>query len=344
MRYVVDDDFSIALGEHLYQALLGFGQPLPGALQLALSRALGDDPHPGVPPLSAGTPALFGQRCVDLSLAPPARTGQQSFNVDGLKMAGFPAPADNLVGRSAVMGRAARVLGGLAADGLAGVLLTGPGGIGKTACAVELAYRHEHLFDRLVWYQGPRPGTDISEALTDLTLALERNLPEFRMREALADASTLAAFLPKLTELMETRSALVVLDGVDVLLTSGGGWRDDRWARVVTALASHHGLSRVLLTARQVPPSLPDGVAAESVGPLSAEESVLLARRLPYLGALLRGTSGQPAQQARRLAASALTQAAGNPAALRAIDHARVSEGDPAAAYLDLVTRWTPEL
>jgi DNA helicase TIP49 (TBP-interacting protein) len=37
----------------------------------------------------------------------------------------------------------------------AGVLLHGMPGGGKTACALELAYTHEHAFDRLVWYKAP---------------------------------------------------------------------------------------------------------------------------------------------------------------------------------------------
>jgi len=40
MRYPVDDDFAIALSEALYELLLGKGNPLPRALQLALARAV----------------------------------------------------------------------------------------------------------------------------------------------------------------------------------------------------------------------------------------------------------------------------------------------------------------
>ena len=61
-----------------------------------------------------------------------------------------------------------------------------PGG-GKTACALELTYGHEHAFDRLAWYKAPDEGLDISGALTDFALTLERHLPGFQMTHVLAD-------------------------------------------------------------------------------------------------------------------------------------------------------------
>jgi hypothetical protein len=70
MRYRVGDDFSIRLADHLYESLLGDGNRLPRALQLALPTALEGGPEPGSPPLSVATPALFGARAADLSLAP----------------------------------------------------------------------------------------------------------------------------------------------------------------------------------------------------------------------------------------------------------------------------------
>ena len=59
-------------------------------------------------------------------------------------------------------------------SGVPGVLLYGMPGGGKTACATELAYTHEHAFDRLVWFKAPDEGQDITGALTDFALTLER--------------------------------------------------------------------------------------------------------------------------------------------------------------------------
>jgi hypothetical protein len=54
-------------------------------------------------------------------------------------------------------------------------------GAGKTACALELAYTHEASFPRLVWYQAPLEGHDITSALTNLALDLEAQLPGLKM-------------------------------------------------------------------------------------------------------------------------------------------------------------------
>ena len=60
------------------------------------------------------------------------------------------------------------------------MLLHGMPGGGKTACALELAYGQEHAIDRLVWYKAPDEGMDITGALTDFALTMERYLNDFR--------------------------------------------------------------------------------------------------------------------------------------------------------------------
>jgi hypothetical protein len=140
-----------------------------------------------------------------------------------------------------------------AGSGVPGVLLHGMPGGGKTACALELAYTHEHAFNRLVWFKAPDEGLDITGALTDFALTMERNLPGFQMVQVLADDAKLAAFTPQLTELVKRRRALIVIDNVESLLTSGGEWRDERWGKVVGALCAHKGLGRVVLTSRKIP-------------------------------------------------------------------------------------------
>jgi hypothetical protein len=237
MRYPVVDDFAIALSGRLYDLLARQGQALPRALGIALAdvmRTLGLD---ACPALSAGTPALFGARAAGLRLAAPVRTGAESYDTGALKLAGFPPQPDRFVGRTGVMARASAALA--SGSGVAGVLLYGMPGGGKTACAVELAYTHELAFDRLVWFKAPDEGQDIRGALTDFALTLERELPGFQMAHVLADEASLAGFVPVLTELAERRRVLVVLDNVESLLTSGGQWRDARWGAVVGALCGH---------------------------------------------------------------------------------------------------------
>ena len=183
----------------------------------------------------------------------------------------------------------ARASAALAAEsGIPGVLLYGMPGGGKTACALELAYGHEHAFDRLVWFKSPDEGSAIDASLTDFTLTLERYLDGFQMVHLVSDSAKLAGFLPRLTELLERNRLLIVIDNAESLMTDGGEWRDSRWGQVVEALTAHNGLGRLLLTTRRVPSGL-TALQKESVDTLTSGEALLLARQLPNLRPLPSG-------------------------------------------------------
>ena len=220
---------------------------------------------PDVPGLAVATPALFGAQAVGLTLAAPKRTATRSYAINSgdLKMAGFPPQPDRFVGRTGVMARASAALA--AESGVPGVLLHGMPGGGKTACALELAYGHEHAFEQLIWYKAPDEGMAIDGALTDFALTLERYLDGFQMAHLLSSAEAWPAFLPRLTELMERRRLLIVIDNAESLLTDGGQWRDDRWGQVIGALTGHAGLGRVIVTSRRVAVGL-DGTAGRAGG------------------------------------------------------------------------------
>ena len=318
MRYPVTDDFAIALAAKLYDLLARQGRPLPRALGMALAQTIAIPPTAACPALSAGTPALFGARAVDLRLTAPPRTGAESYDTGALKMAGFPPQPDRFVGRTGVMARASAALAD--ASGIPGVLLHGMPGGGKTACALELAYTHEHAFDRLVWFKAPDEGRDITGALTEFALTLERELPDFRMIHVLADEAELSAFLPRLTELAERRRVLIVIDNMESLLSDTGQWRDARWGQVVGALCAHTGLGRVVLTSRRMPSGLA-GLRTEVVDALSLDEALLLARELPHLSDLIQGgLHGIDSDAARKLALGVLNLAQGHPKLLELAD------------------------
>ena len=250
MRYPVADDFAIALTGKLYELLAEKGQPLPRAVGMTLRQLADDRPWPV---LSVATPTLFGGRAIGLRLAAPERSGPEEYDPVRLKMAGFPDQPARFVGRTGVMTRASAALA--VGSGIPGVLLHGMPGGGKTACALELAYTHEHAFDRLVWHKAPDEGMDIKGALTDFALTLERDLPGFQMAHLLADPAKLKAFLPSLTELVKQRRMLIVIDNIESLLTNGGHWRDDQWGQVIAALSAHTGGGRLILTTRHLPQS-----------------------------------------------------------------------------------------
>ena len=314
MRYPVADEFAIALSANLYELLVAEGQALPRAVGQALERLAGN----GFPALSMAAPALFGARAAGLTLAAPNRGTRPSRDDGDPKMAGFPPHPDLFVGRTGVLAGASAVLA--AESGVPGVLLHGMPGGGKTACALELAYGHEHDFESLAWYKAPDEGMDISSALTDFALALERDLPGLRMIDALADDAKLAAFAPTLTGLMRQRRLLVVLDNVESLLTEDGQWRDARWNQVTGALCAHTGRGRVILTSSRRPANTA-GLHVAAVDTLSADEALLLARELPRLRRLIDGElPGVGKNRSRRLAVGVLNAAHGHPKLLELAD------------------------
>ena len=318
MRYPVGDDFAIALSGKLYSLLAGEGQPLPRAVGMTLRELSTATAGGGAfPALSMATPALFGGIAAGLRLAAPSRSGPASYDTAAPKMAAFPPEPPRFVGRTGLLARSSAALA--PRSGIPGMLLQGMPGGGKTACALELAYGHEGAFDHLVWHKAPdldsaAEGTAIDRALTDFALTLERYLDGFQMADSLVSAERLAAFLPRLAELMEQRRLLIVIDNLESLLSTGGAWRDDRWALVVSALIGHTGPGRVILTSRRLPARPWPGIVVESVDALSADEALLLARELPNLSALKVGAvPGIGQGVSRTLARNAIAMAQGHP-------------------------------
>lgn len=296
MRYPVDDAFATELMLSLYAKLLDRRRPLPDALNLALDEALAAAADR--PPLSMATPILVGPLAAGLRLAPAAQAvqGFGSLPEVGLGIA-FPPEPERFVGRMQPMLRATLALAPRSKQ--RGVLFYGMAGGGKTACALELAYRHEHgRFKGYVWYGAPQDGSDISTAFFGLMQDIQSqlNAPQLGLTATLNDPEQFRRLtLPRLRALLQQHSILLVLDNLETLLTAGGDWRDPLWGDLVAALLAHEGPSRVVFTSRRPPASLAahPRVAAEPIHALSFAEGVLLARELPNLGRLFDDEEGQ---------------------------------------------------
>ncbi len=294
MRYPVGDAFAIELMLALYDKLLDKRRPLPAALHLALDDALASDiPKP---PLSPATPILVGVRAAELQLAPPPQAGQAiALPTVGLSIAFPPEPA-RFVGRLQPLLRASQALARRSLK--RGVLFHGMPGAGKTACALELTYRHEQgRFTGYVWHRAPEAGSDISSALFNLMqdIQTQLNAPDLGLTTFLDDPQRFRQFiLPRLRALLQQKSLLLVLDNLETLLTDSDAWRDPLWGEVVAALLAHDGPSRVVLTSRRVPADLEKHakVQLEPIHALSFAESVLLARELPNLKRLFDDEAG----------------------------------------------------
>src|SRR5262249_29395973 len=153
---------------------------LPRALHLAVPKALAG---PDAPARSVATAALFGQRATGLLLR-PGPVGPMLSTADR-PMAAFPPPPQMFVGRTGPLATAAAAL---VADGVSGVWFTGPAGIGTTACAVELAYGSTHVFGALLWHRVDLVDGTIVGSLEAFAAEVDRQAPELRLAEAVADA------------------------------------------------------------------------------------------------------------------------------------------------------------
>jgi tetratricopeptide (TPR) repeat protein len=292
MRYAVGDWFAITLGNGLYRALLEDHQPLPGALQLALADALEE----AAPPLSAATPILFGARSAELALPLPPRT--EGFHQTANPLAAyFPLEPVRFVGRLQPMLQASRALAPNSRS--SGVLIHGMAGAGKTSCALELAWRHEHQrFTGWVWHKAPESGDEVRNALLDFLTDMENQLvlgpgaltanldkPElFRNRT-----------LPQLKALLKQRALCIVLDNLEGLLSADDTWRDENWSPLLHTLLEHGGHSRLVLTSRRIPKDLAGhpSLLRLPIHALSLGETVLLLRELPNSCDLFQDEAGR---------------------------------------------------
>jgi tetratricopeptide (TPR) repeat protein len=211
-------------------------------------------------------------------------------------------------------------------------------GAGKTACALELAYhqRRSPRFRYFVWQEAPKEDRDIEGALSRFALDMEKQLQGFKMAHLVDRAEDFRDWLPNLSEMLEQNSILIVLDNLENLLTSDGGWKDERWSWLVEALLEHEGLSRVILTSRRLPKELGENkrLIIEPINALSLSEASLLARETPHLGRLLLGKSPLALEKGRELVKRTLSLVQGHPKLIELADAQAV---DPAALekYLD---------
>ena len=154
MRYPVTDEFAIAFTGDLYERVLGRGQRAGyragpggagGGRAAAVAGPAGDLPgHPGAVRRAGGRADAGGA------------AGQPVLDPALVRMERFPPEPERFVGRAQAMAQASAALA--AGSGLAGVLLHGMAGSGKTACALELAYRHQDSFAAVAFWQAPEHG------------------------------------------------------------------------------------------------------------------------------------------------------------------------------------------
>jgi hypothetical protein len=215
----------------------------------------------------------------------PARlAGKPISNAAGEALARFPAPPARFVGRTEAIAAASSALASV--SGRTAVLFHGIAGMGKTTCAVELAYRHRHAFRTFAFWSAPTDPEQPEDALRLLIMELQEQLPDRRL--VTAGKIVTNADVERLATAFIDAGMLLVLDNLETLLTPDGQWRDPYWALLISALTSHREPSRMILTSQVVPAGLDaDAVLMWPVCALSLEESLLLVAGLPSLRPLL---------------------------------------------------------
>jgi CHAT domain-containing protein len=173
MRYPVTDEFAIAFGDELYKRLLVHEQQADRAAAGAVAVAAGREPSAARPAVSLATPGVFGSRAAGLSLTVPR--GDPVLDPARQRMAYFPPEPERFVGRAAAMAAASEALA--PASGRSAIMLHGMAGAGKTAGALELAYRHQDSFAAAAFWQAP--GGEFTDALANLALTLESQLGRY---------------------------------------------------------------------------------------------------------------------------------------------------------------------
>jgi tetratricopeptide (TPR) repeat protein len=287
MRYPVGDQFAIDLVQGMFSGFLEHGSTAPDALQFALTDAL-QSQNEKDRLFSAITPILFGSSadtlCLTLSQSP------QNFGLAKTGLFEFPPEPERFVGRLIPMMKANAALA--LRSPMRGVLFYGMTGAGKTACALELAYRHERgRFTGYAFFKCPEQGADISTALGDCLHAIERQL-DMNPGDLTVFADRPKEFeeraCPRIRQLLSANAILLVIDNMESLLTDSGAWRDEKWKDFINALLSHTGTSRTVLTSRRAPAALENHAALLRVPihALSFAETVLLAREMPNLSRL----------------------------------------------------------
>ncbi len=169
----------------------------------------------------------------------------------------------------------------------------------------------------MAWHRIPLEGAKGAHALIDFAIALETQLDGFELAYVVEDPQRFGRFLPRLRQMLNDRAVLIVLDNIESLLSPQGNWQDERWGRLIEALTSHEGHSRLVITSRHVPRQLgtTEQLLVERVDGLSPQESVILALQLPNLRSLFH-SGGEGPELARRV----LETVQGNPKLIELAD------------------------
>jgi hypothetical protein len=313
MRYAVGDEYARELGVEFYRALLAHSKPKNAAAALTMARRSLLDPKQhnpgGFAACDHATPVLYGAEQPGLTLprgrSPALDTRNPRLHqIAELTVREHP----NFVGRTwELAGLGAGFIGfGAGAEVKPVAVITGLGGMGKTALAAEALALWESRFQWVLLYQAKPNALGFDATLRDIHTKLYAELGRYHehVKARPADAIYRAAdaeftgperlerLTRNLVRALHDEPILLVLDNFESNLKpkpepgSGRGeslWacQDPAWDACLALLAAElpGSPSRVLITSRR-PIAALAGAACHPVllGPLPAGEAAL------YLG------------------------------------------------------------
>ena len=335
MRYAVGDDYARDLGVEFYRALLAHAQPKTAAAALTMARQSLLDPKKRDPArydvCDHATPVLYGAEHPGLTFqegrSPALDTrNPRLHSIAELTTAGH----EHFVGRTwELAGLGADFIGSTTGAEVKPVaVITGLGGMGKTALTAEVLALWESRFEWVLLYQAKPNALGFDTTLRDIHLKLNAELGRYHehVKSRPADAIYRAAdaeftgperldrLTRNLVRALRDEAILLVLDNFETNLkpqSEPGNaaeplWacQDPAWDRCLARLAAElvGTPSRVLITCRR-PLAAFAGTTYHSVllGPLPAGEAALYLREHAGLRQMVFSRDGAEMALALRL-------------------------------------------
>jgi tetratricopeptide (TPR) repeat protein len=329
MRYAVGDDYAREAAVEFYRALLAHAQPrnVAAALTLARQAMLDGQKHElaRFDVCDHATPVLYGEEQPGLTLAKGRSPDLNPRNPRLHQIAELTTGQhEHFVGRTWQLAElGANFIGSKAGAEVKPVaVITGLGGMGKTALTAEALALWETRFEWVLLYQAKPNRLEFDATLRDIHMKLmgELKLYHNHIRANPADAIyrdataefTGPARIERLTRnllrALKDEPILLVLDNFESNLkpadstAAHASCQDPAWddclARMAAELAGSP--SRVLITCRRPIAALGNGTAHPLIlGPLPAAEAALYMKEHPALSRMVFG--GDDAEEALAL-------------------------------------------
>jgi len=331
MRYAVSDDYARGAAVEFYRALLAHAQPknVAAALTMARQAMLDGKKHDSArfSVCDHATPILYGEEQPGITIAKGRSPGLNLRNPRLQQIAELTTKGhEHFVGRTwELVGLGADFIGSSTGAEVKPVaVITGLGGMGKTALTAEALALWESKFNWVLLFQAKPNRLVFDETLSDIHRMLNGELKLYHehvqanpadaiYRDATAEFTgpeRLQRLTRNLLRALKDEPILIVLDNFETNLkpadpaTTLSACQDKAWDDCLALLAKElvGSPSRILITCRRPLAALAEGAAHPvKLGPLPGAEAALYLKEQPTLGRMVFGGDGADKELAIRL-------------------------------------------